>query len=366
MKGSNTIDKKEISTILINAIVIKLFFTFPKRLMENAGNAAWIQMIYLTVAACAVFLFISFMYRGCGSLSIIGLSEKIGGKSMKKTVGVLVSISLGLNLASTMRSYPETVKMVLLPNTPLELILIIFAVTVSVAALGGVEAIARIHSIFVPIVSVILTVFFVLLLYHAKIYNIFPILGKGTLNIFVKGIGSIDFFNDILILNLLLPKIQNIKEAKRSGFTAIIVSGADMVFVLLLYCLIYPNPSSEKNLVPIYQLTRLVEVGDFFQRFEAFFEFVWSFSILLYSSLYIWLICDVWRESFDLEYEKPLIFPMMATVTILSFKLHTMHRLLFDDKFLSGFVSFISFVLPVIIPVLYKIKMTKKGNEEII
>lgn len=354
MKKTISLDFKEIMTILINVISVKLFFTFPKRIIVNAGNAAWIQIIYVSLISILIFYFTTLAYKKCGNLSIIGLSEKLGGRPLKAVVGFFVSIALFLNLASTMRSFPEMVKMVLLPNTPIEIILIIFAVVVGLAAFGGLESIARIHSIFVPIVLGILTVFFAFLLPHIKIYNIFPIFGKGTYNIFVKGIESIDFFDDILILNLLLPYVKNLDEAKRSGYRAIILSGVAALLVLLIYCLVYPYPSSQKFLVPVYQLTRLVGIGDFFQRFEAFFEFIWSFSVFLYSSLYVFVMCNVWKESFDLKYEKPIIFPMMAITTIASFSSHSMQQIVFNYWYLSVFVILIAFCMPIILPLIYK------------
>ena len=351
-----TLNSKEITTVLINVIGVKLFFTFPKRLIINSGNAAWLQMIYVSLLMLLIFWVSIKIYQKCGNVNIIGLSERIGGKGLKAVTGLLVTFVLFVNLATTMRSFPELVKMVLLPKTPIEVILIVFAVVVGIAAFGGIDAISRIHAIFVPIVIAILAVFFLFLLVHIEIYDIFPIFGKGTYNIFVKGISFLDFFDDILILNLLLPHIQNMDTAKKAGLKAIILSGAAAVLILLLYCLVYPYPSSEKILIPVYQLTRLVGIGDFFQRFEAFFEFIWSFCIFLYSSLYVAVICNVWKECFDLKYSTPLIFPIISITTIASFAGHNMQEIAYGYEYINIIVLLISFVLPLVFAAIYKNK----------
>ena len=357
MKKLYKFDSKEITTLLINVIGVKLFFTFPKRIIINAGNAAWIQMIYVSLLMILIFWASIAIYKKCGNVNIIGLSEKIGGKALKAITGVLITFALFVNLASTVRSFPEMVKMVLLPKTPIEVIVLIFAVVAGIAAFGGIDSIARIHAIFVPIVLGILAVFFVFLLPHIKLYNIFPILGKGTYNIFGKGTLFLDFFDDILILNLLLPHLKNMNEAKKAGFRAIIISGAAAILITLLYCLVYPYPASQNSLIPVYQLTRLVGIGDFFQRFEAFFEFIWSFCILLYSSLYLAVIANVWKESFDLKYATPLIFPIIAVTTILSFGTHSMQDIGFRKEYINIIVLVISFIVPILYAAIYRKKM---------
>lgn len=72
-------------------------------------------------------------------------------------------------------------------------------------------------------------------------------------------------------------------------------------------------------MMPIYQISRLIKIGDFFQRFEAFFEFVWSIAIMLYASLYLFVICYIWKEIFDLKYYKELIFPFTIIIISLSY-----------------------------------------------
>ena len=65
------------------------------------------------------------------------------------------------------------------------------------------------------------------------------------------------FTNDILVLNLLLPYMQNADDAKKTGYRAIIISSVLAIIMILIYGLIYPYPSSGKFFAPIYQLTTL-------------------------------------------------------------------------------------------------------------
>lgn len=361
MNGKTTLNLKEITMIMINLIAVKLFFTFPKRLILNSGNAAWIQVLYVSVLMLGIFYLTVFAYRRCSNKSIIDLAENMGGKPLKVIVGLLVIFVFFINVGSTMRSYPDMVKMVLLPNTPNEMIFLVYALVIAAAAYLGFDSIAEIHALFVPIVLGIMLAFFVLLVPHIKIYNLFPILGNGPGAIFGKGTIAVEFFDDILALNILLPYTKNVSDAKKAGLRAIVIGGLSALLVMLMYGLIYPYPSSEKFIIPVYQLTRLVRIGDFFQRFEAFFEFVWSIAVFLYSSLYLALICRVFCECFDLKNEKQLIIPITAILIVLSSSIKNTQEMAEKYWYIIAITCITSFVMPTVFAVFYKIKNKKRN-----
>lgn len=356
MKEKQIFNLKEITMMMINLVTVKLFFGFPKRLILNSGNAAWIQVIYIFALAAVLFFILAFLYKACPKESLISLSGKIGGKGLKSFVGMIVSLVLFLNFSATVKSYPDMVKMALLPEAPIEMILLLYAVTICAAAYMGTEPIARIHAVFIPGVLTVMGVFFVFLIPHFKLYNIFPILGNGVRSIFADGFWGLELFGDLLVLTQLMPYLKEKGDAKKSGIRAVAVGGAAAFFLVLSYGMIYPYPSSEKFVVPIYQLMRLVGIGDFFQRFEAFFEFVWTPAVFLYSSLYLSVICMTIKESFDLKYEKPLIIPIMAITMVLSFDIKDMGEAIEFYKAITIITTSTAFLLPAIVTGIYRKK----------
>lgn len=360
MNKNILLNHKEITTVLINLMCVKLFFTFPKKLIVNSGNAAWIQIIYVTVIAFALLYINIRAYKGCSNKNIIELSEKTGGKPLKIVVGILVIFTLFLNFSTVIRSYPNMVKTVLLPETPYEAIFLIYAAATGVAAYVGFESVARIHAVFIPTVLVIMIAFFVFLIPHVKVYNIFPLFGNGFSALFGKGLFGIEFFADILALNLILPNVKNAEEAEKSAVKAIFISAGAALMIVLSYGMIYPYPASEKFIIPTYQLTRLVEIGDFFQRFEAFFEFVWSIAVFLYSAFYLCLICRTFAEFFELKFEKPIVFPtIFAAVAVAAEKNYGISE---NNFVITSVVLGVSFVLPPVLALIYRLKRRCKKD----
>ena len=300
--------KKELTSILINAIFAKMLLTYPRGIVLNSGSAAWIQVLYNFVVAFLIFFVTITAYRG--KQNVIELAGIFGGKALRIIVGVIIFAVLIMNFVNIMRIFPETIKIVLLQDTQLEVIMAVFVIAIIIGAYTGIESIARIHYLFLPIAALVFVVFLAMLLQYYKLDNIMPILGNGAKSILVSGFNSISIFSDMLLLYVLIPNAQNLDEAKQSGYKAIIIGGGVSVILMLAYCLTHTYPVSSEFMLPIYQMARMIHLSSFFSRFEPFLQFVWTILILLYSSLYVYTISYVWQVTFNLKSGNPIIIPV--------------------------------------------------------
>ncbi len=348
-----SIEKKELTCILINLITVKMLFSYPRTLVLNSGNAAWIQTVFVSLFSCLFYWFVLFLYRKAEMKGLIQLSNEIGGRGLKIVVGVLLSIVLLANSSLTTRLLPESIKTVLLPLSPMSLLILIFGIAMAFGAYMGIFSIARIHSLYIPVSGIFLLLFFALVFINADITNLYPILGEGTYNIFVKGFPAISIFSDMIVLFVLLPFCNNYDRAKKASHRALIISSIVNVLIVFFYNLIYSYPSSTEFLFPVYQMTKLIKIGDFFQRLEALFEFVWSFAVLLYSSLYLFVICYIWKETFDLKYYKPLVLPFAIIMCAVSYLPSSTVKIVKMQNISSLFFIPIAFFLPIILILLY-------------
>ncbi len=364
MKNGFSIENKELTCILINIITVKMLFSFPRTLVLNSGNSAWIQMVLVSLISCVAFWFIIFLYRKAEMKSLMELSNEIGGRGLKIVVGTILSAVLLFNSSLTMRALPESIKTVLLPLTPMSLLILVLGIAIAFGAYMGIFSIARIHSIYIPVAIISLAIFLILLFPDLDITNLFPILGEGTYNIFVDGLSSVSIFSDVIVLFVLLPFCGNYDKVRRASHRALLISSVISILIVLFYNLIYSYPSSKEFMLPVYQMTRLIKIGDFFQRLEAFFEFVWSFAVLLYSSLYLFVLCYIWKEIFDLKYYKPLILPFSIIMCATAYLPSSTVRMSGIQN-ISSLISIpVSFILPVIIILIHTKKKARDTKKE--
>lgn len=301
-----------LSLVLINVMYVKLLLVVPRNIILAAGNAAWILCIYVTLLELLLFFLISKVYDFSRNLmDIKGV--------LKKVIGILAAAFLILSMSSVVKIYPETVKIILLKNTPTEVIYIIFSVAAVVGAYMGIESLGKICSLFQPIATAVMVLCFIFLIPNMHLYNLTPVLGKGIKGIGLNGLTILSVFSDIFLIFLIAPEGADRKKIQGAGYKAIIIMGVILTVAMLGYSLIFPYDVSEDFVLPLYNTVRLIQLSDFFGRFEAFFEFVWSISILIYFSVYLVALSFVWKKTFDLKYEKPLIAPFMSFVALLSY-----------------------------------------------
>lgn len=355
-------EKKELTATIVNLVVAKMFFTYPRVMVLTSGNAAWIQMIYATLLSFLIFLAISKIMKNSEGQNIFQMAEKVGGAPFRIIIGIVVMIVLISTLASEIRVFSESVGMVLLPNTSTKLIMLVFIGTISIGAYIGINSIWRIHSIFMPIIAVVLLFFLIVLIPDMDLNNIFPIMGTGTQNIFLKGTESTYVFADIMTIYIIIPFCKNKSDVEKSTKYAFFISGAVSVAVIATYTLVYPYPVSEAFVIPSYQLARMANVGFYFQRFEAFFEFCWSIAMMLYAAYYLYIICYSFAETFRLKYRREVILPIVLFAASLGFLNTDLVSFLADKYAISKTIYPLLYIIPAAVGILYNIKI-KRGHK---
>ncbi len=351
------LSKKQLAAVTINAIIVKMLITYPRSLFVLCGNAAWINVLYCTLIAVLIFLVTRIVYKF--DYNVIELAEMGGGKVLRTITGIVVFIVLGLNFLSLLRIFPEMIRLVLLQNTYLEVIGLSFVASLVFGAYCGIEAIGRAHIIFIPLAGIAFLVFFLLLIPSLKIENIFPILGKGSYNIFVKGISGLSIFSDLLMINILIPYMKNVEDYKSIGNKSIWIGGGCAFLIVAAYSQSYVYPVSVRFLAPVYQLERLINLSDFFSRFEAVFQFIWSISILLYGSLYLAVLSEVWKESFGLKFSKPLIVPVITVLTGIIIIPGSLNSMVVWEYIINKWIYIPALAIPIIIGIVGRIKKVK-------
>ena len=340
------IKRKEMTTILINLILAKMVLMFPKMLTGNSANAAYLQALFNTACAFLLFFLVSFIYRG--QKNVIELAYMSGGKALRIFVGLLVFVSLMMNYASVIRIFPETIKIVLLQDIRVDVITLVFEIAIGIGAYIGLRAIARINYMLMPIMGGVLVMFLVLLIPHYNYLNLMPVFGNGADKIFINGFNTLSMYSDLLLLNIFLPFYENMGEAKKSGRRAIMISAVFVIIIMLAVCLVFPYPTSDEFMIPLYQLTRMIHLSSFFSRFEAFFEFAWSLMLLTYSAVYIYALSFVWKETFGLKYSRPLIFPIVILSEVIALLPDSLPELIRNEKWENIIVYPVVFLLPFI------------------
>ena len=350
--------KKQLTMVTVNAIVVKMLLTYPRVLIVLSGNAAWINVLYVTLLAILIFGAIRLVYNT--DKNIISAAEDAGGNILRITVALIIFIVLCMNVLSLIRVFPEIIKLVLLEDTYEEIIGIVFVEVIALGAVFGIESIARVHELFIPIAAAVFIIFLLLLSPGSRLETIYPVFGKGFFDLFVNGISGLSLFADIIILNILLPYTQTLSDYKHAGTRSIIIGGLAAFAITAAYCLTYVYPASEEFFVPVYQLERTIYFSNFFSRFEAVFQFVWTISIFLYGSFYIAVLAKVWEQGFRQPSSAVTIAAIAAILIGTAAIPDSVDKTAKWEVMMSGWIYIPVFLLPILIGIIHTVRYRNK------
>lgn len=352
-----SLKSRELSSIMVNLIVVKMLFTYPRYLVERCQNGAWISVAVYGAVAIGIYYLTQYLYMKTGRKTILEQAQALGGRLFRALTAIILIAVLIMDTAPMVRAFPEAIKTALLQNTQMLDITVILTIGVVFGAYNGIGALGRVSSIFLPVAGISILGFFVILGQFYKLNNIFPLAINQSLT---NGVSSLSIYSDIIVVNFLLPYIDDMKTVKRAGLAALVIGVLSSFFITLAYCLVYPFPSSARFISPIYQLARIVKIGTYFQRLEAIFEFVWSISIFLYTSVYLFIMCDIFRFGFGLKHYKPLVFPMMLILLRFVYWEEGYNKTLISNYVVTAVLYPVLYALPLIYGLFYLIKLRRK------
>lgn len=351
--------------ILINILTIQIFLGFPRAMADVGGTAGWMIPLYTLMFSLVFFFIISKLYMSFEGKDILDIAQIAGGTFGRILVGLIFLSSYFLAVPVILRTFGEDVKIFSLVQSPISFVLLLFLVGMIVASYLGIEAIVRIGSIIVPIVTV---GFIVIILGNVKYFEVeklLPILGSGPYRIFVGAIPQISLFSGINTLYFMSPFIGKGKEFKAIGNLSLILSGGLMTVGTLVYLLVVPYPVSTENVLPYLHLARYVNYGRFFQRIESIFVLTWCLAALVYLSAGLFFIVYIIKKTFRLEYYRPLIVPIAILLfTLCLIPESVMSSVSIETGVFRQYSWLISFVIPLAVLSLAKLVKRKKEGEK--
>lgn len=336
----------EATALLVNFVFAHIMLIFPKEMVQFGGSACWIIPIIITLIATVYFAIILKLYKNIGSLDLLDISAGIGGRVFKVIVGLLITIFLIFAASIFLGAFSQTLKIISLDKSTLEYVEIIFFVGMTMAAYYGIEAIARISAFLVPIIVALFILITIGVIPEFKINNLFPILGRGMLSISKGSLIKLSTFASFLILFLMVPFFKK-QHLKKVGFSYIFISGLLLLWSTLSFILLFPYEMAIDKKIPIFQMARHINFGNYIQRIESISVLISSICAFVFLGAMFDFTIYVFAKSLDLKHSKPIILPM--AIIILSLAVLS-KRMKYD--FLGNSMINITWLLGMVLPLI--------------
>ncbi|SHK15220.1 spore germination protein KB [Anaerobranca californiensis DSM 14826] len=356
-KETQVISPRQFAFILIGFLIGSASLFIPESI---AGRDAWIATLAAGFLGFLPLIFIIQLNKKFKGLTIIQYSQLCLGKFLGKILGFLFLVNIFFVSTLIVEDLVLLFNISIIPGTP-EIILRLGLVFLVIYALfSGIESIARLTELYILPLIFLLLILPLLTIQEVDFSLLRPVLADGLKPIIAGTVVALTFpFAEVAMLAMILPTVREKKNSAKIFYLAYLISMILLVIRTILGISIFSADLAKKMLLPTYQMFRLVNIGEFFNRVEAFFIFIWVlgfFTKLL--ATYYGIILGL-SQIFQLNNKNSLIIPLGILIIFLShFMMPSSGYFLYFDTIILPFITIpLNFFYPFI---LYIISLFKK------
>lgn len=352
--------------LVLTIIVAHTMLSLPNHILATYKSASILNIIYVSILAILIAYVIFLLCKNFPGLDIIDISDWIGGKVFKNMVGILFISYFILSGSLLLRNFCEGLKIIYYPMTNIVFIIGFFVISICLANRLDFNATLRTNLIILPIVLVSILFLFFTNINKFIPQKMFPILGEGMSHTFVLGLSNLACFGGIAYLYFLPPLLEKPEKFKKIALTSIGITALYLLLSISTLLFMFSFFISSSEISPLYNATRYIEFGSFFQRLEAIFLLIWILAIACYLSIITRFSMNIFKKLTHIDTKKPLldIFGLLIFgIALLPKNFASSQK--FESEIYPYFVLGIVFILGVGILVIANLRkiMQKKSSQ---
>lgn len=245
---------------------------------DDAKQDAWLAVLAASMIGVALmFLYVKILElssQNCLYSALISLLGKPVGKGI-----VFLYVVYFLYIATrVLRDFCELVNTVIYPNTPIEVIAILFLLAIMYYLYHGIEASARSILIFMPYLIGFLVAIVLLLWINGSVNleNIRPVLAHGFTPVATAIYpGLITFpFGESIVFLCLMSFVKQKKYLFKTTGMAVLLSGVVLSFFTMLKLAVLGVEHAASASFPLLSAIRTISIANFLERLDALVVFV--------------------------------------------------------------------------------------------
>ena len=191
--------------------------------------------------------------------------------------------------------------------TDITFIILLFIIALCTANRLDFSATLKTNLLILPIVLASIIFLFFANMNKFVPQRIFPLLGDGIFNTFVLGLGNLASFGGITYLYFLPPFLKEPEKFKKITIVSTIITAIYLILCVSTLLFMFSFFIDTNEITPLYNATRYIEFGSFFQRLESVFLLFWILVFACYLSIVSKFAMNIFKKITNIETKKPLI-----------------------------------------------------------
>lgn len=335
----NTNIKISTIQIIMMIIICRLFTSYsymPILETPPANQDVWV-IILLSIIYSLLFA-IPLLYLGSkfANISIMNYIELICGKIFGKIIGGLYVLFFFIIAFMQMALLQDFIRTTILIKTPVPVVLFFMAVVCIYLVFMGLEPIARTVEIFLPIIILTITAFFLIAFAEMNFTAFLPVLKESRfadLN-FGGSIVGIKFC-DMVLLSMLTPHLPKGTNLPKLVITTLIIYSAIFLMMLVSVQATLGIEQAKHAAYPYYTFVQQIKLSEMIQHIEIIAVTSIFFALFIKFSMYLYLTSVALAKTFNFKNNKLSLIPI-ALVIIVALSWTDIGK----DVFLNNIISY--------------------------
>ncbi len=318
MSTEEKIGYHEALTLLVIILSAKIFLSFPRNMALIGDAAGWIIVLLSGIYSLIGFFFLISLLKKYPGKNLIQIAQEVNGPFFGKLFGVVIFLFFLVITSLYLRQFVESFILAILPRTPISVLTIFFLMLMVYATLLGIETLSRVAWLLGPYLLAALVIILLFSLPQATFDFLVPILGPGPLPLLKHSLAHLSIFSEIILLGLIATLVRDRERINRIGLYSLIGAIIINVGITVLATAVFNYSAVQKLIFPVFQLTRLISYGEFIQRVEAVFVFLWFFWAGIQLGGLFYGTVTGFAQSFKIKNYRPLTLPIAVLVFTVS------------------------------------------------
>ncbi|MEQ6388183.1 endospore germination permease [Bacillaceae bacterium S4-13-58] len=365
MLGSSKekISEKQL-TNMITLFTIGSAILFTPSLLANAAKQdAWISAIVATVIALFLVLFYSKLHELYPKKSYFECTTYVLGKWVGGVIIFITYMYLFLLCSILLWDIGDFLKTQILVQTPIQVIHILFMLTVIYTIRLGIENVGRTSEIFLPWVLGLFFLLCIFLIGSIEKENLLPYIEKGIKPVIHGSYYLLAFpYLELFVFLMITPYVNKEAKVKKSFLQGTLIGGLLLTTVTFLCILVLGSDVTIRNMFPVYLLGKKVSIGEFLERLEVIIAIIWFLSIYFKLAILFYILVASLSDFVRAKDYRPITLPlgMLIVVMIPIMFTSTMQFASFDKEVFFPLTYIVGFLLPLMVYIAGKIKLKKE------
>lgn len=333
----------------------------------SAGRDAWIgELISCGLGVMIIFIYFALMKLNPG-LTLVQWFPAQLGRWIGTPVAFLYPLLYLYVDGRILADIRDMVSTTILPNTPLIVITGAFAFIIACCVYGGIDSVARLGEMFLPIVLIMFGMEVILLSGSGvlHVHHLQPLLENGWKPVWnvVYPSGITQSFGETMVFAMFWPETQHPGKVMRITVLATLLSGIMITIFDVLAILAFGQMFSG-FLYPLYTLLSVISVGEFIENLQMFGVLYFLMTALIKSVVQMFAAVKGIQQLTHMKSYRVLVFPACAVSLLLGM---TMSKNIAEHIYRQHFEIFVPyvwvpllFVLPAILLIVTLLRRWKK------